>query len=82
MSAVTERAAAAKRLKNDDTFQSVFDEIEKAKVKVFLDPVSSMEDREEAHVIIRALGEIKREIDARIANGAFEERKGQHRVND
>ena len=79
MSKIIERAQNAQRLMNDDTFKSVIAEIRDAKVRVFLDPRSTTEDREEAHVIIRALGEIEREIDARVADGAFEERKEQHR---
>lgn len=79
MSKIKERAMNAARLKNDDTFKGVVKEVKEAKVAVFLDASSSPEDREEAHVIIRALGEIEREIDARIADGAFEEHKERDR---
>ena len=79
MSKITERAGHAERLKNDDTFKDVVKEVRDAKVAVFLDVRSSPEDREEAHVIIRALGEIEREIDARIADGAFEVNKERDR---
>ena len=78
-----EIADRAKRLKNDETFQDVFKEVRDGQTKVFLDARSSQEDREEAHVIIRALGKIEGVITSRIENGKFEQaKKGQHRGSD
>lgn len=79
MSLDKERGDAALRLKNDETFQDVCKEVRDAQTRVFLNPDSSQEEREEAHVIIRALGAIDRVIDARIANGKIAIQKGQHR---
>jgi len=82
MSKVQDIAAQAKRLQNDDTFQSVLQEVREAQMAAFLDAGSILETREEAHVIIRALGEIERVITSRIENGRFEQHKDQHRGND
>lgn len=82
MSKMSERAHAAERLKNDDTFQSVVKEVREAQMSVFLDADSKPEAREEAHVIIRALAKIEGEIDARIADYAFELEKDQHLARD
>ena len=82
MSKVTEAGDAAKRLKNDETFQDVFKEIRDAQVGVFLDDRSSQEDREAAHVMIRALGKFDDAITLRIENGKFVQQKGQHRGSD
>lgn len=79
MSLDKERSDAALRLKNDETFQDVCKEVRDAQTRVFLNPDSSQEDREEAHVIIRALGAIDRAIGARIGGGKIALKKGQHR---
>ena len=79
MSLAKELGDAAHRLKNDETFKDVCKEVRDTQTRVFLNTASSQEDREEAHVIIRALGEIDRVIDARIANAKVAEKKGQHR---
>ena len=82
MSKVSERAAHAERLKNDDTFKDVWETVRESQVKVFLDSRTAQGEREEAHVIIRALAKIESEITSRIENGRFEEKKGQHRGSD
>lgn len=77
-----ERGVAAERLKGDETFQDVIQSVKDAQVSVFLNPASSQEDREKAHDVIHALSEIEREVDRRINDKAFEEKKDQHRVSD
>lgn len=76
-----EKAAGAKRIKDDEAFKDIIEAIKEAKTSVFLDPHSTKEQRESAHVIICAIGEIEGEIESRLTDGAFAE-KDQHRVND
>lgn len=75
MTMASERGHKAEMLRNDDTFKDVIEEIRASKVEVFLSPTSTPEDRESAHVIIRALAEIDGELNERIFNAAVEEQK-------
>lgn len=82
MSKVQDMAANAKRLKDDSTFQDVLREVKDAQTAIFLNVRSSQEEREEAHVIIRALGKIEGAITSRIGDGKFEQGRDQHRGTD
>jgi hypothetical protein len=56
---IKDRAAHVKRLKNDESFNMLLDEIREDTANVFLNPHSSSEDREDAHQIVRALAKIE-----------------------
>lgn len=76
------RALQAKRLREDEAFVSFVAEVRDAQVGVFLNPASSVEDREEAHQMIRAIHLIQQQLAAAEAALRIEQRKGQHRGSD
>ena len=83
MSAVTEKAARAKRLQGDEGFQEFMAEVKADQTSVFLDAHSTEDARSEAHAIIRALTKIEGTLTAAIGAQTFEQKKkGQHRGND
>lgn len=79
---IQEKALAAQRLRDDETFQDVIAAIRDKQVRVFLNDRSQQEEREEAHVLIRALAAIEIELKARVDAGLVDTMKGQHRGND
>ena len=56
---IKDRAAHVKRLKQDEAFNTLLEEIRVDAANVFLNPHSSEQDREEAHHIVRALAKIE-----------------------
>lgn len=82
MANVHDIAEAAKRFRDDETYKSLIQSIKDAQASVFLNPSSTQEARDEAHEIIRALGKLGNEIDARIADSSMQKKKDQHRAND
>lgn len=70
MSNIKDRAGRIKRLKHDDTFKSVMQEIRERQTSVFLDPNSPIGVIEDAHDIIRALNEIENHFDSVLAEEA------------
>ena len=56
---IKDRAAHVKRLKQDEAFNALIEDIKEDAANVFLNPHSSYEDREEAHHIVRALAKIE-----------------------
>lgn len=56
---IKDRAAHVKRLKQDEAFNTLIQEIKEDAANVFLNPHSSYEEREEAHHIVRALAKIE-----------------------
>lgn len=79
---IQEKALAAQRLRDDETFQDVIAAIRDKQVRVFLNDRSQQEEREEAHVLIRALAAIEIELKARVDAGLVDAMKGQHRGSD
>ena len=79
---IREKALAAQRLRDDETFQDVIAAIRDKQVRVFLNDRSQQEEREQAHVLIRALAAIEIELKARVDAGLVDAEKGQHRGND
>ena len=76
-------AAQARRLRDDETFQSVLEAIRQDQVSVFLNVSASQEARDVAHLKVRALAEIESEIKRRIDDASIEQhRKDRHRAND
>ena len=79
---IREKALAAQRLRDDETFQDVIAAIRDKQVRVFLNDRSQQEEREQAHVLIRALAAIEIELKARVDAGLVDAKKGQHRGSD
>lgn len=75
MTTVKSKGIAAQRLLDDEAFQSILDEIRGDQVSIFLDTAATREAREDAHVIIRAMGQLEDCIARRIANASFEHNK-------
>ena len=56
---IKDKATHIRRLQNDEAFTMLIAEIKEDTANVFLNPHSSVEDRESAHQIIRALAKIE-----------------------
>lgn len=79
---VNERAAQAKRLREDEAFVSFVQEVRDAQASVFLDPASSSEAREAAHQMVRAIHQIELRLAKAENDLRFEQKKDQHRGSD
>ncbi len=83
MTEISERASRAKRLRDDEAFQEFMEDVRSRQVDVFLNIAATVEAREEAHAIVRALSQIEGTLDAAMSAETYEQkRKGQHRGND
>jgi hypothetical protein len=83
MTATSERAFRAKRLRDDEGFNEFMEAVRAEQVAVFLDIAAPPEARERAHGIIRALAAIEGTLAAAIGAETVEQkRKGQHRGSD
>lgn len=76
-----QRSRAVREMLKSDTFQSVLKEVRDAQVAAFLNAETSQEALAEAHVMVRALGEVEGAF-KRIAFEADKVDKEQHRGND
>lgn len=83
MTEISERAARARRLRDDEAFQEFMEAVRQQQVARFLNLSGQTEDREEAHAMLRALAAIEGTLDAAIGDETIEQkRKGQHRGYD
>ena len=83
MTETERRAARAKRLRGDDTFQQVIKELREDAIASFLN--SGAQDsaaRDEAHAMARAIAAIEGKLEGWIAAQSLAEKKGQHRGTD
>jgi len=68
MSDVRINADEAKRLKNDTAFQQFVQDVRDVQISIFTNSAAQeVEQREEAHAIMRALNQIEMQLDAAIA---------------
>ena len=68
MSDVRINADEAKRLKNDTAFQQFVQDVRYVQLSIFANSTAQeVEQREEAHAIMRALNQIEMQLDAAIA---------------
>jgi len=68
MSDVRIQADDAKRLKNDTAFQQFVQDVRDVQLSIFANSTAKeIEQREEAHAILRALNQIEMQLDAAIA---------------
>lgn len=56
---IAEEAGKIKQLMNDETYKEVVQHVKEQQTVVFLNPCSSLDEREDAHAIIRAFGKIE-----------------------
>jgi len=68
MMSIRIQADEAKRLKNDTAFQQFVQDVRDVQMNVFANSAAQeVEQREEAHAIMRALNQIEMQLDAAIA---------------
>ena len=68
MQSIRIQADEAKRLKNDTAFQQFVQDVRDVQISIFTNSAAEqVEQREEAHAIMRALNQIEMQLDAAIA---------------
>ena len=68
MMSIRIQADEAKRLKNDTAFQQFVQDVRDVQLSIFANSTASeVEQREEAHAIMRALNQIEMQLEAAIA---------------
>ena len=68
MMSIRLQAEEAKRLKNDTAFQQFVQDVRDVQISIFTNTTAQeIEQREEAHAIMRALNQIEMQLDAAIA---------------
>lgn len=68
MSDIRIQAEEAKRLKNDTAFMQFVQDVRDVQIGIFTNSAAAqVEQREEAHAIMRALNQIEMQLDAAIA---------------
>ena len=68
MNSIRLQADDAKRLKNDTAFQQFVQDVRDVQISIFTNTTAQeIEQREEAHAIMRALNQIEMQLDAAIA---------------
>jgi hypothetical protein len=68
MDSIRLQADDAKRLKNDTAFQQFVQDVRDVQISIFTNTTAQeIEQREEAHAIMRALNQIEMQLDAAIA---------------
>ena len=76
MQSIRIQADEAKRLKNDTAFQQFVQDVRDVQVSIFANSTAKeIEQREEAHAIMRALNQIEMQLDAAIAAERMLDRK-------
>jgi len=76
MMSIRLQAEEAKRLKNDTAFQQFVQDVRDVQISIFTNTTAQeIEQREEAHAIMRALNQIEMQLDAAIAAERMLDRK-------
>jgi len=76
MDSIRIQAEEAKRLKNDTAFQQFVQDVRDVQISIFTNTTAQeIEQREEAHAIMRALNQIEMQLDAAIAAERMLDRK-------
>jgi len=76
MDSIRLQADDARRLKNDTAFQQFVQDVRDVQISIFSNSTASeVEQREEAHAIMRALNQIEMQLDAAIAAERMLDRK-------
>lgn len=77
---IKDRASKVRQLRNSEAYTDIVDEIRQEQVNVFLNPSSSIEDREVAHNMVCALEKIERRFDGVLTEEAlFDKRQNKKR---
>ena len=76
MDSIRIQADEAKRLKNDTAFQQFVQDVRDVQLSIFANSTAKeIEQREEAHAIMRALNQIEMQLEAAIAAERMLDRK-------
>lgn len=76
MQSIRIQADEAKRLKNDTAFQQFVQDVRDVQISIFANSTAKeIEQREEAHAIMRALNQIEMQLEAAIAAERMLDRK-------
>ena len=76
MQSIRIQADEAKRLKNDTAFQQFVQDVRDVQISIFTNSTAKeIEQREEAHAIMRALNQIEMQLEAAIAAERMLDRK-------
>jgi hypothetical protein len=76
MNSIRLQADDARRLKNDTAFQQFVQDVRDVQISIFTNTTAQeIEQREEAHAIMRALNQIEMQLDAAIAAERMLDRK-------
>tara|TARA_B100000424_G_scaffold99678_1_gene74731 strand:+ start:8329 stop:8583 length:255 start_codon:yes stop_codon:yes gene_type:complete len=77
---ITVRSSRAKALLNDPTYSDTVEELKAEQVGIFLNQGSTVEERESAHEVIRALAKIEARLNSYITDEKLlKKQKDQHR---
>lgn len=82
MNDVYEKAKKAEALLEHPDLLMLFEEVRKVATVTFLNPNSSVEQREAAHDKVRAVNVITTALERWISDAAVEAKKVRHRAND
>lgn len=72
---IKELAAGVRHLQHDETFSYIMKSIKEDKANIFLNPTSSLEDREAAHYVVCALSEVENRMATILADEAVYDKK-------
>lgn len=80
---IEQRAKRSKSLLENEWFQETMKNLREAQMSIFANSsASEVEQREDAHAILRALKSIEYSLQADVDAMTLIERKGKHRGND
>ena len=80
---IEQRAKRSKSLLENEWFQETMKNLREAQMSIFANSsASEVEQREDAHAILRALNSIEYSLQADVDAMTLIERKGKHRGND
>lgn len=72
---IKDLAAGVRYLQRDETFSFIMNSIKEDKANIFLNPHSSVEDRERAHYVVCALSEVEDRMATILADEAVFDKK-------
>ena len=75
---ITVRSSRAKALLNDPTYNDTVEELKAEQVGIFLNQGSTVEERESAHEVIRALAKIEARLNSYITDEKLLKKQKDH----
>jgi hypothetical protein len=75
-------ASKADELLKDEEFTLILDKAKTNQASVFLDPHSSVEERENAHLVVRGIDALRNTMENMVADKRIRAKRSQDRGND